>query len=97
VRVCIRVVHAVKSYGGMEVELHSFLTVALDEVEWSASCLCCLTPREILLVLSTVYEARLTPELVWMFREKLIIWLCQKESYFSALQKADKFMHIHGH
>jgi len=49
--VCVKVVHAMKAYGGMEVELHSFLTMALHEVEWSASCLGCLTPREILFVL----------------------------------------------
>jgi len=47
--VCVKLVHAMKSYGGMEVELHSFLTMALDDVEWSASCLGCLTPWGILL------------------------------------------------
>jgi hypothetical protein len=45
---------------------------------------------------STVYEARLTIEPVWVFREKLIIWLCQEAKFFSALQNAGKFMHIHG-
>jgi len=30
----------------MEVELHTFLTSALDEGEWSASCPGCFTPRE---------------------------------------------------
>jgi len=73
----------------MEVELHSFLTVALHEVEWSASCLGCLT--------SAVYKARLTPEPLWMFREKLMIWVCQEAVFFSALQNAGKVMHIHGH
>jgi len=47
--------------------------------------------------LSTAYEARLTPEPVWMFREKLIIWPCQEANFNIALQNANKFMHIHGH
>jgi hypothetical protein len=33
-------------YGGMEVSLHQFLTLALDGGEWSASCLRCFTSGE---------------------------------------------------
>jgi hypothetical protein len=33
-------------------------------------------------LLSTVYEAGLTPEPVWLFREKLIILLCQEAKFF---------------
>jgi hypothetical protein len=54
------------------------------------------SPQEKYCLLSIVYKACLTPEPVWMFREKLIIWLCQKAKIFSALQNADMCMHIHG-
>jgi hypothetical protein len=30
--------HAMMTYGGMEIQLHTFLTLALDEGNWSASC-----------------------------------------------------------
>jgi hypothetical protein len=33
-------------YGGVEVKLHTFLTVTLDTGEWSASCSGCLMPRK---------------------------------------------------
>jgi hypothetical protein len=35
--------HAVKTQG-MEVKLHTFLTLAQDEDEWSASCCGCFAP-----------------------------------------------------
>jgi hypothetical protein len=38
--------HAVRAYGGVEVQLHSFVTWIPDEGEWSASCLSCLAPAE---------------------------------------------------
>jgi hypothetical protein len=36
--------HAKKTYWGVEVQLHSFLTSALDGREWSASCASRFTP-----------------------------------------------------
>jgi hypothetical protein len=36
--------HAVKAHGGIEVQLHSFLTSALDGGEWSTSRLGRFTP-----------------------------------------------------
>jgi len=39
--------HTVKMYRGAEVELHSFLTSAMDGGEWSASCPSQFTSREI--------------------------------------------------
>jgi len=36
----------VKTYGGMEVQLHAFLTSALDGGEWSASRAGYFTPME---------------------------------------------------
>jgi len=38
--------HGTKTYGGVEVWLHAFLTSALDLGEWSASRHCRFTPRE---------------------------------------------------
>jgi hypothetical protein len=35
-----------KTYGEMEVQIHEFLTLALDGGEWLASCPCHFTPRE---------------------------------------------------
>jgi hypothetical protein len=35
-----------KTYWGVEVYLHAFLTSALDGGEWSALCSCRFTPRE---------------------------------------------------
>jgi hypothetical protein len=37
---------AIRTYGGVEVWLHTFLTSALDGGEWSASRPSCCTPRE---------------------------------------------------
>jgi hypothetical protein len=33
-----------KSYGGVDVQIHIFLTSTLVGGEWSASCPCCFTP-----------------------------------------------------
>jgi len=38
--------HTMKTYGGMEVQLHACLTMALDRREWSASQPSHFTPRE---------------------------------------------------
>jgi hypothetical protein len=47
-----------KMYGGVKVYIHAFLTSALDEGEWSASC-----PTALLLV-SIRQGAAWAPELV---------------------------------
>jgi len=39
-------VHAIKAYGGVEVQLRSFLTSALEGGEWLASCPNCFTAGE---------------------------------------------------
>jgi hypothetical protein len=36
--------HAMKAYWGVKVQLHIFLTSALDGGAWSASRPCCFTP-----------------------------------------------------
>jgi hypothetical protein len=38
--------YALNSYGGVEVWLHAFITLALDGKEWLASRRCRLTPGE---------------------------------------------------
>jgi hypothetical protein len=43
---CLTKHHAMKTYWGMEVYLHAFLTSALDGGEWSASRPSRFTPRE---------------------------------------------------
>jgi len=35
-----------RAVGEMEVQVHTFLTSALDGGEWSASCSSCFIPRE---------------------------------------------------
>jgi len=37
--------HTMKTYWRVEVQLHAFLTLALDVGEWSASCPSCFTSR----------------------------------------------------
>jgi hypothetical protein len=43
---CLTKHHAMKTFWGVEVWLHSFLTSAVDRGEWSASRLGRFTPRE---------------------------------------------------
>jgi len=69
-----------KSYAGMEVELLSFLTMALDEVEWSASCLGCLTPKEVLLVIHCLQGS--VDAIASLDVRKKVIWLCQEAKFF---------------
>jgi hypothetical protein len=38
--------HAMKMYWGVEIQHHTFLTIALEGGEWSASCPGHFTPRE---------------------------------------------------
>jgi len=51
--------HALKTYGGVEVCLHAFLTSTLDRDKWSASRPGCFTPVLIW------YEVGWAPEPVW--------------------------------
>jgi len=59
-------VHAMKSYGGNEAQLHSFFTSILDRGEWSESCPSCFTAKENLLV-PTEQKAGWCPETVWTY------------------------------
>jgi len=43
---CLTKHHAKITYGGVEILLHAWLTLALDGHEWSVSCPSCFTPRE---------------------------------------------------
>jgi len=69
-------VHAMKAYGGVEVELYS-LTSTLDGGEWLTSCYIQFTPKKEPLI-PIQQEAVWSPELVrtlWR-RDKFIIpWL----------------------
>jgi hypothetical protein len=38
--------YVMKAYGELDIQIHIFLTSALVGGEWSASCLCGFTPRE---------------------------------------------------
>jgi len=52
---CLMKYHSIRTYGKIEVQLHAFLTLALDWNKWSASNTTHFTTREIL-----------TMRLVWM-------------------------------
>jgi hypothetical protein len=43
---CLTNHHTMKTHGGVEVWLHTFLNLVLDGGEWSTSCPSCFTPRE---------------------------------------------------
>jgi hypothetical protein len=38
--------HAINAFGGVEIFLHTFLTLVFDGRDWSALPPCCFTPRE---------------------------------------------------
>jgi hypothetical protein len=63
-----------KTYRGVEIQLHTFLTLALDGGEWSASHPSHFTPEKRALV-PTIKEAGWNPELVWTWwqREKFLV------------------------
>jgi len=74
--ICSIKCHAMKMYGGVEVQLQAFLNSALDGGEWSASCPGHFTPGKHTLI-HTVQEARWAPEPVWIWlqREKSLLLL----------------------
>jgi len=43
---CLIKHHAIKICGGVEVELHTFLTLVLDTGEWSFACPSHFTPEQ---------------------------------------------------
>jgi len=59
-------VHTMKAYRGVEVQLHSFLTMALDGSQWSVSLPGSFSPRRRATVLIE-QEARSAPEAVWTY------------------------------
>jgi len=51
VSLCLFKCHTMKAkWGGVKVQLPTFLNVALDGGEWSCSCPCCFTPNKGVLV-----------------------------------------------
>jgi len=56
--------HAVKVYGGMEIQLHLFFPLALDGGVSSALCCGCITPGKEPLV-PIEWEADWAPVLFW--------------------------------
>lgn len=61
--------HAVKVYGGVEVQLHIFFTLALDEGVSSSLRCGCITPGKEPLV-PMEWGADWAPALVWIPRSK---------------------------
>jgi hypothetical protein len=57
---------ALKHIGGAEVQLHSFLTLAIGGGEWSASHSVCFIPRE-------TTPVAIQQQLIWKFREQFFV------------------------
>jgi hypothetical protein len=62
------VLHAMEAHGVRGGSSYSFLTLALDGGEWSASCLSRTLPQGKGHPVPTVQEAGWAPEPVWMQR-----------------------------
>ena len=60
---------ALKKYGGVDVLLHTFLTLELDGCKWLALCGACLTFREIIQP-PMEQEAGRAPELIWTIGQR---------------------------
>jgi hypothetical protein len=60
---CLTKYHATKTNWGVHVQLHAFLSLALDRGEWSASHSGRFTPRR--KIVTIAYEAEKAPKSVW--------------------------------
>jgi len=73
--------HAMKVYWGLGIQIHAFLTFALDVGEWSASCPSHFTPRKRAPGVHWI-ESRVGPrkKAIGTCKVKVNLSLCQTET-----------------